>query len=177
VFDNPLPGYGPETGVIKNCDVPFESRYAFVVHSVTTNNVVLIIAPRLMCKNTYFMHKYALEIIKHGGEGVIMRKPNSLYEHGRSQSLLKHKTVRDGEALVLYTQGLYCSCKLPTGIRFFAKVNTFNQISKGDVITFKCTSISSNGIPKQATVLRKRFDILWEHVLLNCNSELNMKKN
>lgn len=31
------------------------------------------------------------KIIKDGGEGVIMRRPGSLYERGRSNSLLKFK--------------------------------------------------------------------------------------
>ena len=37
------------------------------------------------------MHNYANFILKKGGEGVMLRRPNSLYEHGKSRSLLKYK--------------------------------------------------------------------------------------
>lgn len=37
------------------------------------------------------MQQYMQIIMTHGGEGVVLRKPESPYEHGRSASLLKHK--------------------------------------------------------------------------------------
>ena len=37
------------------------------------------------------MQEYANMVIETGGEGVILRKPNSSYEHGKSRSLLKFK--------------------------------------------------------------------------------------
>jgi ATP-dependent DNA ligase len=33
------------------------------------------------------------EVITYGGEGIILRKPLSLYEHGRSNSLVKYKVI------------------------------------------------------------------------------------
>lgn len=46
---------------------------------------------RIKCMNYNNLMKYAKEIIEHGGEGVILRKPKSLYEHGRTNSLIKFK--------------------------------------------------------------------------------------
>jgi ATP-dependent DNA ligase len=37
------------------------------------------------------LRQYFEEIAKKGGEGVMLRKPNSLYEAGRSENLCKYK--------------------------------------------------------------------------------------
>lgn len=37
------------------------------------------------------MHAYATQVISGGGEGVMIRKPLSMYENGRSHSVLKYK--------------------------------------------------------------------------------------
>jgi ATP-dependent DNA ligase len=37
------------------------------------------------------LKEYFEEIVKKGGEGVMLRKPNSMYEEGRSKGLKKYK--------------------------------------------------------------------------------------
>ena len=37
------------------------------------------------------METYAKCVLRKNGEGVMLRKPHSLYEHGRSDSILKYK--------------------------------------------------------------------------------------
>ena len=44
------------------------------------------------------------QVVEDGGEGVILRKPNSLYEFGRSSSLLKLKVF----CFVLFCFVLFC---------------------------------------------------------------------
>ena len=45
-------------------------------------------------------------IIANGGEGLMLREPGSLYEPGRSRSMLKAKRFLDDEAVVIsYTEG------------------------------------------------------------------------
>ena len=41
------------------------------------------------------MKVYAESIALDGGEGVVIRKPASFYEHGRSHSVLKYKVRAD----------------------------------------------------------------------------------
>lgn len=41
------------------------------------------------------------EVEKKGGEGLMLRKPGSLYEGKRSSTLLKVKSFYDAEALVV----------------------------------------------------------------------------
>jgi len=39
------------------------------------------------------MKEYAEKIVERGGEGVVLRAPGSLYENGRSHSILKYKVI------------------------------------------------------------------------------------
>ena len=45
----------------------------------------------MLCRNRAVPKIAARNIIRDGGEGVIMRKPGSPYEHGRNESLVKLK--------------------------------------------------------------------------------------
>lgn len=56
-------------------------------------------------------------------------------------------------------------CSRPTLKVFIANNRNAEQIAIGDVITYKCLSFSPKGLPKQATIVRKREDITWEEVL------------
>lgn len=48
-------------------------------------------AMRVMCKDKFQLKLFVEKIINDSGEGVILRKRGSLYEHGRSPDLLKLK--------------------------------------------------------------------------------------
>lgn len=58
------------------------------------------------------MKWYSSSVMHHNGEGVMLRKPNSLYEAGKSHSLLKIKAFIDTEAIVVEKHAKYCLCKL-----------------------------------------------------------------
>lgn len=86
----------------------FEHRYQNIIvespssHPVTVSWIdyikapyfidrIKVIAPRVKCVSEKQLIAYSKEILEHGGEGVILRKPKSTYEHGRSSSLIKYK--------------------------------------------------------------------------------------
>lgn len=52
-----------------------------------------VVASRIMCKATSLLENFLQQIINNNGEGVIMRKPHTLYERGRSTSLVKLKVL------------------------------------------------------------------------------------
>jgi hypothetical protein len=54
-------------------------------------NFTKIVVPRVMSENNAHLSSTVQGIIEDGGEGVILRKIGSIYEHGRSPSLLKIK--------------------------------------------------------------------------------------
>ena len=49
-------------------------------------------------------------VISHGGEGIMLRKPGSLYSTGRTDTLYRYKKFTDTEVLVLeiLPHGLKC---------------------------------------------------------------------
>jgi DNA ligase-1 len=53
------------------------------------------------CKGLEHLWSYYSEIEKLGGEGIMLRKPGSLYEGKRSDTLLKIKRFQDAEAVVI----------------------------------------------------------------------------
>ena len=52
-------------------------------------------APRVFCNRKQMLTSSVNRIITDGGEGVILRKPGSVYEHGRSTSLVKLKVIKE----------------------------------------------------------------------------------
>jgi len=54
-------------------------------------NQYLEIAPREICRGTHHFEAFFQDILDQGGEGIILRDPQSPYEPGRSKGFLKHK--------------------------------------------------------------------------------------
>ncbi len=107
-----------------------------------------------------------------GGEGLIVRKANALYNNGRSDEILKVKSFFDAEATVLaHLQGKGKNrnrlgsllVKLANEIRFkigggFSDLERENPPPVGSVITFKYYGYYQSGIPKFPSFLRIRTD-------------------
>ena len=53
-----------------------------------------IIASRFLCSSAHILADCLQTILDGGGEGVVLRKPHSLYHFGRSSSLLKLKVFK-----------------------------------------------------------------------------------
>jgi DNA ligase-1 len=63
------------------------------------------------CKGREHLKEYFDKIIAKGGEGVMLREPQSLYKAGRSNSLRKFKPFFDTEVKVVensYPNGFQC---------------------------------------------------------------------
>lgn len=107
-----------------------------------------------------------------GGEGLIVRRPDSLYRSGRSAEILKIKTYQDAEAKVvaqLPGQGRNTgrlgallveeingtTFKIGTG---FSDEQRNNPPPVGSLITFKFYGRYASGLPKFPVFLRIRTD-------------------
>ena len=130
------------------------------------------------CEGLAQLKQYLADVNKVGGEGIMLRKPGSHYEHKRSTTLLKVKTFYDEEALIVgHKQSKSLTgmvgaleCELPNGKRFDVGSGlNFDQRRKppkiGSVITFKFQELSNNGHPRFPTFLRVRNDLTWNDVL------------
>lgn len=131
------------------------------------------------CTGMDDLKKWLADVTKVGGEGVMLRKPGSLYEKKRSSTLLKVKTFYDEEALVIGHKpgkgnctGMLgaLECQLPNGKKFdvgsgFTMAQRRSPPKKGSVITFKFQELSNAGIPRFPVFLRVRSDVTWNDVL------------
>ena len=123
-----------------------------------------------ICENEMHLRRRLAEIESLGGEGVMLRKPNSPYTVGRSYDLLKVKTYKDEEAKVinhLPGSGKHAGrlgalmVELPNGIQFaigtgFTDQERENPPPVGSIITFKYYEFHESGIPRFASFLRVR---------------------
>jgi DNA ligase 1 len=108
-----------------------------------------------------------------GGEGLMLRKPGSPYEVGRSTSLLKVKTFHDAEARVIgHAPGAgkhkgklgALVCELPGGITFnvgtgLSDAERANPPALGAVITFRYQELSDDGVPRFPSYVGERLDV------------------
>jgi DNA ligase-1 len=63
------------------------------------------------CRGADHLKEYFDSILAKGGEGVMLREPQSLYKVGRSSSLRKYKNFVDSEVKVLenkFPHGFNC---------------------------------------------------------------------
>ena len=91
VFDMPVP------------NVPFETRYANlrrIVNQTPPTKHLVLVKNELVKSRTHLAALHQ-QIIAKGGEGLMLRRPGSLYEHRRTNSLLKLKKDDDDEAVVV----------------------------------------------------------------------------
>ena len=65
----------------------------------------------VQCESKEHLKQVMENIIAKGGEGVVLREPNSMYIKGRSQSFRKYKPFYDTEVKVIennYPHGFNC---------------------------------------------------------------------
>eukprot|EP01119_Soliformovum_irregulare_P017480 TRINITY_DN5207_c0_g1_i1.p1 TRINITY_DN5207_c0_g1~~TRINITY_DN5207_c0_g1_i1.p1 ORF type:complete len:557 (-),score=200.99 TRINITY_DN5207_c0_g1_i1:3-1673(-) len=137
------------------------------------------------CEGRAHLKKFLDDVNKLGGEGLMLRLPGSLYERRRSTTLLKVKTFKDDEALVIghqkgegRLQGTMGAllCKLSNGKEFkigtgFSDAQRHKPPKKGSVVTFKFQELSNSGSPRFPVYLRQRTDLTWEEVLENAKTK------
>ncbi|WP_178861458.1 DNA ligase [Thiomicrorhabdus cannonii] len=124
------------------------------------------------------------EMIAHGGEGLVLRDPNTPYYAGRSAKALKVKEKQDAECIVQgYTQGegkyqgqvgaLLCEIvagqfpalrdsqrvvKLGSGL---SDQERREPPPKGTLVTFQYMGLTKNGLPRFPVYWRIRSDKSW----------------
>ncbi len=125
------------------------------------------------CSGTDHLRQELARVEELGGEGLMMRKPASKYEVGRSFSLLKVKSMHDAEARVIeHLPGTgrhkgrlgALSVELANGTKFsvgtgFSDAERDNPPPVGSVITFRYQELSDRGVPRFPAFVRVRTDI------------------
>lgn len=116
------------------------------------------------------LQKRFKEVVKAGGEGLMLHRADATYETGRSDTLLKMKPWEDAEAVVighLPGKGRYVGIlgalrvrasdgkvfSLGTG---FSDEQRRNPPSLGSTVTYRYRDYTDNGLPRFASFLRLR---------------------
>ncbi len=144
-------------------DTPTNGTYLQRLKRLTSLNLPnhCQIVEQKKCSNREQLESFESTILKKAGEGVMLRKPNSPYEHKRSRSLLKVKRLRCDEAeIVGYTKGKGKNVEKIGALICKYMGKTFNigtGISDmmrekppilGSIVTFSFFETTDSGIPR-----------------------------
>jgi len=130
----------------------------------------LKIIPQSPVQSASHLKEELNHIISFGGEGLVVRNPDSRYQTGRSSQALKVKSYQDSECTVIAIKegkGKYVGkagslhCQLPSGLSFYigSGLSDKQRLSPpkiGSTITFKYYGLTKNNIPRFPVFLRIR---------------------
>jgi DNA ligase-1 len=139
-----------------------ESRYARALDHV-------------VCEGLEHLREELARVEQLGGEGLMLRRPKSPYEIGRSLSLLKVKTFHDAEGrIVKHVPGTgkhkgrlgSVVCELPSGLTFnigtgFSDAERKDPPPIGSVVTFRYQELTDDGVPRFPSWVGVRIDAEW----------------
>ncbi len=127
----------------------------------------------ILCKSLEHLREELNRVEALGGEGLMLRQPGSLYEIGRSSTLLKVKTFHDDEATVIgHTAGAgkhkgrvgALQVRLKNGIEFSVGTGLSDKERSsppavGSLITFRYQELSDAGVPCFPSYVGVRSDL------------------
>ncbi len=130
----------------------------------------LQIIPQIKVDNDVHLKRLLAEVSAGGGEGVVVRNPNSPYQTGRLSSALKVKNYLDADCVVrkiLPGKGKYrgkmgalqCEMADQSMVNIgsgFSDQQRAEPPPVGSVITFKYYGLTAHGKPRFAVYLRRR---------------------
>jgi DNA ligase 1 len=144
-------------------DKDFETRLAFFSDHLRREETPYVRAhEHLRCEGIDHLRRELARVESLGGEGLMMRRPRSRYEVGRSATLLKVKNFQDAEARVMkHLEGAgrhkgrlgALQVELPDGTTFsvgtgFSDAERENPPPVGSVICFRYQELSDGGVPR-----------------------------
>lgn len=153
---------------------PFEDRIAALQTNLGAGQAAYArVLEQEKCRDMDHLRAELDRVEKLGGEGLMMRRPGSKYEIGRSFTLLKVKTFHDAEARVVGHQAGTGKHKgrlgsllveLPNGIQFSVGTGLSDKERQapppiGAMITFRYQELSDTGVPRFPSYVGERHDI------------------
>jgi len=138
---------------------PFEARQATLM--ALDLPAWFEVVEQVECLSKAHLEQYEQNLVEQGAEGVMLRKPQSLYQHKRSSDLLKIKRFQSDEAEVIgYEQGTGKHAnrvgalvakfagqvfKLGTGL---TNEERENPPAVGSIVTFSFFELTDGGKPR-----------------------------
>jgi DNA ligase 1 len=149
----------------------FEQRYQQIKQIVAAANWPQLVAvEQLRLADNAALKRKLNEVVRVGGEGLMLHLADAPYITGRNDALLKLKPLDDAEATVIGHipgKGKYAGMmgalqvEMADGKRFqigtgFTDAVRANPPAVGTVITFTYRGLTKNGLPRFASYLRVR---------------------
>ncbi len=149
----------------------FAERYEQIKRIVAAANFPQLVAvDQFRLPDNAALKRKLAEIVRAGGEGLMLHLADAPYVTGRNDSLLKLKPLDDAEATVIGHvpgKGKYAGMmgalqvEMADGKRFqigtgFTDVVRANPPAIGTLITFTYRGLTKNGLPRFASYLRIR---------------------
>jgi len=150
----------------------FEERMQFLRATLPEESCYIRVVAQKRCQGTAQLLAERDRIVRLGGEGLMLRQPQSLYEAGRSPSLLKVKPYDDAEATVIAHEpgkGKYVGklgalrVRTDDGREFsigsgFTDAERESPPPLGTVVTYRFEGLTANGLPRFPSYFRVRRD-------------------
>lgn len=153
---------------------PFERRLEYLADTLGAINLSHVTAHmHERCRDLDHLRAELVRVEALGGEGLMLRQPGSLYEAGRSATLLKVKTFHDAEATVvghLPGAGKHKGrlgallVRLANGTEFAVGTGLTDRQREsppgiGEVITFRYQEMTEAGVPRFPSFAGVRHDV------------------
>jgi DNA ligase-1 len=150
----------------------FEQRTDFLRKTLAPGNQHVKLVLQQRCESVKHLLAERDRVVALGGEGVMLRKPESEYEPRRSPTLLKVKPQDDAEATVIAhspgkgkNAGKLGSLRVRTGEGLEFSIGTgFTDAQRespppvGTIITYRYRGLTAKGLPRFPSFLRVRRD-------------------
>ena len=150
----------------------FEQRMQFLHATLSEGNQFVRVVAQKRCEGVAQLLAERDRIVRLGGEGVMLRQPESAYEPGRSPTLLKVKPYDDAEATVIAHEpgkgkfaGKLGALRVRTDDgREFSIGSGFTDAERespppvGTVITYRFEGLTAKGLPRFPSYFRVRRD-------------------
>ncbi|MEO5721514.1 MAG: DNA ligase [Chthoniobacterales bacterium] len=148
----------------------FEERMEFMGRTLPREGRFVQVVAQQRCEGTAQLLAERDRVVSEGGEGLMLRRPESQYEAGRSPTLLKVKPFDDAEATVLAhlpgkgrLAGKMGSLRVRTseGKEFsigsgFTDAQRESPPAVGSVVTYRFRGLTAKGLPRFPSFLRVR---------------------
>jgi DNA ligase-1 len=150
----------------------FEKRMQFLRATLPETNCFVRVVSQERCQGMKQLLTERDRVVRMGGEGLMLRQPESQYEPGRSPTLLKVKPYDDAEATVIAHEpgkgkfaGKLGALRVRTDDgREFSIGSGLTDAQRespppmGTVITYRFRGLTAKGMPRFPTYLRVRLD-------------------
>jgi DNA ligase-1 len=150
----------------------FEQRMQFLRATILEENRFVRLVKQERCQGAAQLLAERDRVVREGGEGLMLRQPESAYETKRSPTLLKVKPYDDAEATVIAHEpgtGKYAGklgalrVRTDDGREFsigtgFTDADRQSPPPVGTVITYQFQGLTAKGLPRFPSYLRVRRD-------------------